>query len=102
MSSAGPAERVLDPDQFSVTEDVGGKRVLLLDDTFTTGAKLFSAAAALRSAGAEVVGPVVIGRHVQTSWAPSQEMMSWLADRRWDESRCCRCGGEQRDEGSLF
>lgn len=102
VSRIGPAERVLDPDQFTVTEDVAEKRVLLMDDTFTTGAKLFSAAAALRSAGAEVVGPVVIGRHVQTSWEPSQEMMAWLADRRWDESRCCRCGGEQRDEDSLF
>lgn len=102
VSRAGVGDRVLDPDQFEVIGDVKGKRVLLLDDTFTTGAKLFSAVAALRTTGAEVVGPVVIGRHVQTSWEPSQEMMGWLASRRWDDSRCCRCGGEQRDEGSLF
>lgn len=102
QSRGRTAERVPDLEQFAVVKDVGGKRVLLLDDTFTSGAKVFSAAAALRAAGADVIGPVVIGRHVQTSWQPSQEMMSWLADRRWDESRCCRCGGEQRDEGSLF
>ena len=95
-------DRSLRVDQFEVVADISGRRVLLLDDTFTTGAKLFSAVAALRSAGAEVAGPVVIGRHVHESWEPSLEMMSWLSTRRWDESRCCRCGGEQRDEGSLF
>lgn len=94
--------RSLDPDQFGVTVDVSEQRVLVLDDTFTTGAKLFSAVAALQRAGAVIVGPVVLGRHVNAAWEPSQEMMSWLADRTWSEHRCCRCDGEQRDEGSLF
>lgn len=102
LSRAGAGDRVLDPEQFEVVGGVEGKRVLLLDDTFTTGAKLFSAVAALRLAGAEVVGPVVIGRHVQPSWEPSERMLRWLGDRRWDDTKCCRCGGEQRDEGSLF
>lgn len=97
-----PAIAPLDPDQFEVVHDVSGERVLLLDDTFTTGAKLFSAVAALRRAGATVIGPVVLGRHVQTSWAPSEEMMSWLSERTWDEDRCGRCDGEQRDAGALF
>lgn len=101
-SRAAISERVLDPDQFDVADSVRGQRVLLLDDTFVTGAKLFSAVAALRSKGAEVVGPIVIGRHVQSSWEPSRQMITWLADRAWDESRCCRCAGERRDEGSMF
>lgn len=96
------SERVLDASQFKLVTKVAGRRVLLIDDTFTTGSKMFSAVAALRAAGAEVVGPVVIGRHVQESWPPSGEMMSWLSKRRWDQSRCCRCAGEQRVEGSLF
>ena len=94
--------RTLAADQFTVVEKVDGQRVLLLDDTFTTGAKLFSAVAALRRSGATIVGPVVLGRHVQTSWQPSEEMMTWLGQREWREDRCCRCGGERRDEGALF
>lgn len=100
--TGGAGDHALDADQFEVVAKVRGRRVLLLDDTFTTGAKLFSAVAALRAAGAEIVGPVVIGRHVQESWGPSQAMMTWLADRQWHDSRCCRCGGATRDEGSLF
>lgn len=101
-SRSGQCGRMLDPDQFEVTANVAGERVLLVDDTFTTGASLFSAAAALRRAGATISGPVVLGRHVQEAWGPSQEMMSWLSDRPWDERRCCRCHGEQRHPDALF
>jgi orotate phosphoribosyltransferase len=38
--------------------------VLLLDDTWTTGASAQSAAMALRRAGAASVATVVLGRHV--------------------------------------
>ncbi|MGH8987659.1 MAG: hypothetical protein ACRDXC_03545 [Acidimicrobiales bacterium] len=94
-------ERALDPAQFTVTADVAAQRVLLLDDTFVSGAKLFSAAAALRQHGATVVGPVVIGRHIQRSWAPSAELLSWIEERPWEENRCARCAGERRG-GTLF
>lgn len=94
-------ERALDPAQFVVGTEVAGHRILLLDDTFVSGAKLFSAAGALRQQGALVVGPVVIGRHVQRSWPPSAELLSWIRHRPWDESRCARCAGERRG-GALF
>ncbi|MHB8342292.1 MAG: hypothetical protein ACYDB7_14160, partial [Mycobacteriales bacterium] len=48
---------------------VAGGRVLLVDDTWTTGASAQSAAAALKEAGAEVVAIVVVGRHVAPGWA---------------------------------
>lgn len=98
----GHDDRTLDPRRFAINGDLQGTRVLLLDDTFTTGSKLFSAVAALREAGAVVVGPIVLGRHVKPTWAPSAEMLNWLEDRCWDEERCCRCDGERRDEGALF
>jgi predicted amidophosphoribosyltransferase len=41
---------------------VAGRRVLVLDDVCTTGATLRDAAAALRAAGAEVAGAVVLAR----------------------------------------
>lgn len=94
-------QRSLDPAQFVVTADLTGDRILLLDDTFVSGAKLFSAAAALRQHGGVVIGPVVIGRHIQRNWAPSGELLSWIEERPWDERRCCRCDGE-RSGDTLF
>jgi hypothetical protein len=55
--------RELDPDRFRAAP-VPGARVLLIDDTWTTGATAQSAAMALRLAGAKSVVTVVLGRHV--------------------------------------
>ena len=50
---------------FGVNGAVGGRRVLLVDDTWVTGARMRSAAAAaLEAAGARVVAMVVAGRVV--------------------------------------
>ena len=46
--------------------DVVGMRVLLLDDTFTSGATCQSAASTLALAGADVVAGVVVGRVIST------------------------------------
>ncbi|HWF82169.1 MAG TPA: phosphoribosyltransferase [Streptosporangiaceae bacterium] len=56
-------ERDLDPGRFDAAPVPGG-RVLLVDDTWTTGASAQSAAMALRGAGARSVATVVIGRHI--------------------------------------
>jgi predicted amidophosphoribosyltransferase len=50
---------------FAVARSVAGRRVLLVDDTWTTGARAESAASALSGAGAVVVGIVVVGRVVE-------------------------------------
>lgn len=92
--------RSLTIDRFEVIRSIAGERILLIDDTFTTGASLFSAAAALREKGAHVQ-TLVLGRHVDEAWDPSREMMGWLGSRSWDEARCVRCGGEYREPGSL-
>jgi hypothetical protein len=55
--------RDLDPGRF-VAQRVPGARVLLLDDTWTSGASAASAAAALKLAGAGSVAVIVLGRHV--------------------------------------
>jgi len=55
--------RELDPDRFAAAPVAGG-RILLLDDTWTTGASAQSAAMALRRAGARSVATVVLGRHI--------------------------------------
>ena len=97
VAHEGEHERALSSDRFSVTQDVQAKRVLLIDDTFTSGSAIFSAVSALRRAGAEVVGPVVIGRFVNLGWAPSTAMLSWLAESPWEPQQCVRCGGARRE-----
>ncbi len=56
-----------DPRGFAVAQDVPprslrGRRVLVVDDTFTTGSHAQSAVATLREAGAAVAGVLVVGR----------------------------------------
>lgn len=92
----------LSTDRFRLLRQVDGERVLLMDDTFASGATLFSAAATLRGAGAEIVGPIVLGRHLRPSWPPSSELLAWLRQRTWDETRCCRCDGERENPGTLI
>ncbi len=58
-----PGTRELDADRFRAAP-ADGADVLLLDDTWTTGASAQSACAALRLAGARSVAIVVVGRHV--------------------------------------
>jgi hypothetical protein len=58
-----PCARLLDPDRFAARSSLAGAAVLLLDDTWTTGATAQSAALALKRAGARRVAVVVLGRH---------------------------------------
>lgn len=101
VTGVGPREEVR-TDRFALTRDVAGERVLLLDDTFTTGASLFSAVGSLSEAGAVVVGPVVLGRHLQPGWGPTADLLAWLKGRKWDERRCSRCEGERAVAGRLL
>lgn len=96
------AKNDLQADRFALLRDVAGEHVLVVDDTFTRGPTLFSAVGALREAGAVVVGPVVLGRHLRSGWGPSNDLLSWLSRRRWVEGRCCRCDGEVADGGRLL
>jgi hypothetical protein len=67
-----------------------GTRVLLVDDTFTSGATFQSAASALAAAGADVVAGVVVGRVINRGFTPEMGAM-WAAQRkkRFDFGICC-------------
>ena len=66
-----PWARSLDAGRFRAGPEVAGAEVLLLDDTWASGASAQSAAVALKQARARAVAVVVIGRHVPPA-APGQ------------------------------
>lgn len=94
---------------FSVDPNVEGKRVLLFDDTFTTGRRaVFPAAGALQAAGAQIRGPLVVGRHFNPGYGENGAIWNQLARADYDPTKCARCDGYRLDpplrppEQSLF
>jgi predicted amidophosphoribosyltransferase len=75
---------------FGVVRGVPGMDLILLDDTFTTGASVHSAVSALRLAGARVVGVVVVGRVLNPDARPGEARL-WEAarSRPFDLHACC-------------
>ena len=59
-----PWARSLDAGRFRAGPEAAGAEVLLLDDTWASGASAQSAAVALKQARARAVAVVVIGRHI--------------------------------------
>lgn len=68
-------------DKYAVTEDVTGRRVLLVDDTFTAGSNIQSAASRLQLAGAVVVAAAVIGRVIRPEYNERVRIF-WTTARR--------------------
>ena len=93
-TAARPGHHAASDRAFKVIRDVGGLELVVVDDTFTTGASVQSAVSALRLAGARVVAVVVIGRVVNPDANP-EEAALWAAARKtsWRLNRCCREGG---------
>ncbi|GAB4911900.1 amidophosphoribosyltransferase [Mycobacterium xenopi] len=67
-------------DGFVLAEKCSPQRVFLVDDVYTTGARINSAAAALTDAGHEVRGALVIARRVNPDYQPA-------AATFWDHQR---------------
>ncbi len=65
------------PDGFMAGEGVSGTRVLLVDDTFTTGATIQSAAHAARDGGMTVVAGVVVARKINPDPKWSNTLQVW-------------------------
>jgi predicted phosphoribosyltransferase len=89
-STAAVAPRAFDPAKYEPVRRLNGESVLLVDDTWTTGANAQSAAAALKSAGAGPVAAVVIGRHLNREWHENDRRLKALA-RPFDWTRCALC-----------
>jgi hypothetical protein len=77
------------PAAFAAREDASTRRFLLVDDTFTTGARVQSAAGALSSAGATVVAAVPIGRVIDTNHPTKEAFWRERRSQTFDFDRCC-------------
>jgi hypothetical protein len=75
--------------KYQSVRALAGESVLLVDDTWTTGASARSAAAALRAAGAGPIAAVVIGRHVNREWGQNDRHLRSLPPFDW--SSCAMC-----------
>jgi predicted amidophosphoribosyltransferase len=93
QASSRPAGHLAASDQgFTVTAGVRGRRVLLVDDTFTSGAELQSAASALQAAGATIPAAVVLGRYINPDFSQAATDLWQRAQARpFTFDRCCRC-----------
>ena len=80
---------VASDDGYLATGSVRGRRVLLIDDTFTSGARAQSAASALALAGARVVAIVPIGRVVDPHWDHMPEWWDVQKRKRFTFRDCC-------------
>lgn len=83
--------------KYEATGALNGRSVLLIDDTWTTGANAHSAAAALKAAGAGPVAAVVIGRHVNREWRRNDRHLRALTSP-FDWERCCNCAPSVVDQ----
>jgi predicted amidophosphoribosyltransferase len=90
LSGAAVVPRRFSANRYVCRAALDGANVLLIDDTWTTGASAQSAAAALRSAGAAAVAGVAIGRHVNREWYDNDQRLR-TASGRFDWSLCGLC-----------
>jgi hypothetical protein len=84
----GRQGRDLDLDRFRAGPIPAAASVLLLDDTWVSGASAQSAAAALKQVGARHVAVVVLGRHVNPDDPAARSLLAGLTPARYDPSTC--------------
>jgi hypothetical protein len=85
-----PGEQGRDPNvnRFTAERATAGACVLLLDDTWVSGASAQSAAAALKRAGARRVAVVVLGRHLDPADRLGGPLAVRLAPAPYDPAKC--------------
>ena len=90
------APHAADPEKFVCTRRLSGQPVLLIDDTWTSGANAQSAAAALKAAGAGPVAALVIGRHLKRDWHENGRRLGDISSPfEWSECALCAESGNR-------
>ena len=99
-STVPVAPHEFDRRRYEATDRVPGAAVLVIDDTWTTGANVQSAATVLKEAGAQTVAAVVIGRHLNREWGHNEQRLSAL-ERPFNWTRCAYCAPVSGDPAGL-
>lgn len=91
-----PGQGDIPPRTFSdakfeaTTKPLQRHAILLIDDTWTTGASAQSAAAALKAAGAGPIAAVVIGRHLNREWHQNDRRLRGIVQPfEWADCALC-------------
>ncbi len=74
---------------YAPVRELSGERVLLIDDTFTSGARSQSAASTLNLGGAEVVAIVPVDRVINPSFGDNQEWWDEQSAQPFSFDKCC-------------
>ena len=82
-----PQHNAASDDGYEPVRPLGGERVLLVDDTFTSGARAQSAASALNNAGATVAAIVPIGRVISPEY--NEDFWKRQSHLVFDFDVCC-------------
>lgn len=86
-----PSEsRELNPNQYELISTPGTLgHILILEDTWTTGAHAQSLAAKLKNLGASEVSILVVARWLQTNWDPTSRFVAGaIKDRVYEPNDC--------------
>jgi hypothetical protein len=84
----GTQGRDLDPERFAADRAADGASVLLIDDTWVSGASAQAAAVALKSAGARRVAVVVLGRHLDPADPRTRPLAARLVPSGYSPAKC--------------
>jgi predicted amidophosphoribosyltransferase len=99
-TSAAVAPHRFNLNKYEAIRDMGGRSVLLVDDTWTTGANAQSAAGALKAAGAGPVVALVIGRHVNREYGDNDRQLRSLPAFDWHTCPWCSSTNGRTDQGA--
>jgi hypothetical protein len=96
VSQAGKGERIVSVDRFAldIGTDLAGQHVLILDDTWTTGANAQSAVLAARRAGAAAVSVMVVCRWLRPDFGDNRQFIKTRLARDYDPCICPVTGGQ--------
>ncbi|MGW7070057.1 ComF family protein [Streptomyces sp. NPDC054855] len=101
-SQAGDRRGQIVTDLFVASPAVRGKRILLFDDTFTTGGTMGSAAHALKQQGAISVIGLTLGRQLRADWSNSRDFVAELSGRPLEVDHCVVHRRNRDDPFDLF